>query len=191
MSEQTCIAFLWYFPLGEVHFETKSISINFRYSAYSRYYYILPVFLLTAIWNIPRFLELKTCYKLNNSEVSFCERENSTHIDCKLTYCATELRKNLSYCRDFILIANFLIMVFLPLFLLIVLNGHIYRVLVKSSRRKRKQSIIKKRTNSKRDRRITTILMMIVIVFGCCNVPRVFINTFEVRTQKYIIIFES
>ena len=150
---------------------------HFRYSSYTRCFYILPVFLLTSIWNIPRFLELDTCYKLNNSKVSFCEMENSTESDCQLTLCATELRQNLSYCRDYILIGNFLVMVFSPLILLSVLNGHIYHVLAKSSRR----SSIKSRP--KRDQKIAAILMSIVIIFGCCNIPRVSINLFEVKTK--------
>ena len=131
--------------------------------------------LLTTIWNIPRFLELQTCYKLNNSKVSFCEMRNSSNSDCQLTLCATELRQNLSYCRDYILIGNFLVMVLLPLLLLGLLNGHIYHVLSQSSRR----SSIKGR--DKRDQRIATILVTIVIIFGCCNIPRVTINLFEVR----------
>ena len=131
--------------------------------------------LLTTIWNIPRFLELQTCYKLNNSKVSFCEMRNSSNSDCQLTLCATELRQNLSYCRDYILIGNFLVMVLFPLLLLGLLNGHIYHVLSQSSRR----SSIKGR--DKRDQRIATILVTIVIIFGCCNIPRVTINLFEVR----------
>ena len=122
----------------------------------------------------------------------FLWEKNSTHIDCKLTYCATELKRNLSYCHDFILIANFLIMVFLPLFLLIVLNGHIYCVLVKSSRRRSRQSIIKRKPNSKRDHRIATILMMIVIVFGCCNVfPTLLSDATVINMDTRIIYFSD
>ena len=119
---------------------------HFRYSSYTRCFYILPVFLLTSIWNIPRFLELETCYRLNNSKVSFCEMKNDSN--CQLTVCPTDMRQNLSYCRDYVLIGNFLVMVFLPLFLLSVLNGHIYNVLAKSTKRCSRSSI---KSRPKRD----------------------------------------
>ena len=101
----------------------------FRSIHYSRCFYLLPVVLLTLVWNIPRFMELETCYKLNISRVSLCDVNNTS--ECQLTVCVTEIRRNLSYCRDYILIGNFLIMIFLPLLLLSFLNGHIYHVLEK------------------------------------------------------------
>ena len=144
-------------------------------------FYIFSVILLTSFWNIPRFLELQTCYILNNTKVSFCEVRNQS--DCQVNLCATELRQNLQYCRDYILIGNFVVMVFLPLFLLSIFNGYLYHVLAKSSRKNRRQSI---RSRPKRDQGIATILITIVIVFGFCNVPRVFLNLFEVRTISKI-----
>jgi hypothetical protein len=68
-------------------------------------------------------------------------------------------------------------MVFLPLLLLGILNGHIYHVLSQSSRKSNRTSI---KCRHKRDQRIATILITIVIIFGCCNIPRVSINLFEV-----------
>ena len=110
--------------------------------------------------------------------------KNSSDNDCQLTLCATKLRQNLSYCRDYILIGNFLVMVLLPLLLLGLLNGHIYHVLSQSSRR----SSIKGR--DKRDQRIATILVTIVIIFGCCNIPRVTINLFEVRLLLLVLFVD-
>ena len=66
-------------------------------------------------------------------------------------------------------------MVFFPLVLLGLLNGHIYHVLAQSSKR----TSVKCR--HRRDQRIASILATIVIIFGCCNIPRVSINLFEVR----------
>ena len=136
----------------------------------------LSVVLLASLWNIPRFLELQTCYSLNNTLVSFCEVRN--YSDCEADICPTELRQNLQYCRDYILIGNFLVMVFIPLFLLSILNGHLYHVLAQSTKRSIKQST---KSRLKRDQGIATILITIVIVFGCCNIPRVSLNLFEVR----------
>ena len=164
----------------------------FRSIHYSRCFYLLPVVLLTLVWNIPRFMELETCYKLNNSRVSLCDVNNTS--ECRLTVCVTEIRRNLSYCRDYILIGNFLIMIFLPLLLLSILNCQIYHVLAKSSRRSismkssrrsinmesSRKTISNKSNRFKRDQSIATILITIVVIFGCCNIPRVSINLFEV-----------
>ena len=67
-------------------------------------------------------------------------------------------------------------MVFIPLLLLTILNGYIYHVLAKSSRRS-----IRQKSRPSRDKEIATVLVTIVIVFASCNIPRVFINIFEVR----------
>ena len=151
--------------------------------SFSSGFYSLSVILLTSLWNIPRFLELQTCYTLNNTQVSFCEVRNQN--DCLMDICATELRQNLQYCRDYILVGNFLVMVFLPLFLLSILNGKLYHVLAQSSKRNIGQST---KSRHKRDQGIASILITIVIVFGCCNIPRVSLNLFEVRTSSIISI---
>ena len=119
----------------------------------------------------------------NNSRVSLCDVNNTS--ECQITVCITEIRRNLRYCRDYILIGNFLIMIFLPLLLLSILNCQIYHVLAKSSRKSistksSRKTISIKSNRFKRDQSIATILITIVVIFGCCNIPRVSINLFEV-----------
>ena len=142
--------------------------------------YILPVIVLTSTWNIPRFMELQPCYKLNKTVVTFCQIENNN--SCLLSVCPTELRLDFRYCRDYILIGNFLIMVLLPLVLLSGLNSHIYRVLAHSSKRISTRS---DESRARRDNKIAAILITIVIIFICCNIPRVSINMFEVRNALF------
>ena len=122
----------------------------------------------------------------------------TTQVNVNVTVCITEIRRNLRYCRDYILIGNFLIMIFLPLLLLSILNGHIYHVLAKSSRRSismksgrrsintesSRKTISNKSNRFKRDQSIATILITIVVIFGCCNIPRVTINLCEVWSVK-------
>ena len=138
-----------------------------------------------------RFLELSTCYSINNHTVTKCDLSNNS--SCKAIVCATSIRQELSYCRDYILIGNFLFMVFLPLLLLSILNGHIYRVLSQSTKR---SSLSSKTGRSKRDQSIATILISIVFLFGICNIPRVSLNLFEVRsiilyTQEVDVVKED
>ena len=149
----------------------------FRFRCHYRIFYILPVIFLTTIWNIPRFLELRSCYKLNNTEISFCNVD--VELNCDLTICATELRQNLTYCHYYFVWGNFIIMVFIPLLILSIFNGRIYHVLTHSSRRS--LSLRSRQSRPKRDQGVATILITIVIVFACCNIPRVSINVFEVR----------
>ena len=88
-----------------------------RLLSYSSHIYILPVILLAVVFNISRFSELETCTTINTTRVINITLE-CQHIHptpCKLSICPTKLRESLSYCRDYILIANFVIMVFIPL----------------------------------------------------------------------------
>ena len=60
-------------------------------STFSSRIYILPVVLSTSLWNIPRFLELETCW------------ENRTELGVSrtlTTVCPTELRLSISYTRS-------------------------------------------------------------------------------------------
>ena len=155
---------------------------------YSSLLYIFPVILLAGIFNISRFYELETCLKVNKTKVlnltSECQKvviNGSAQTPCKLSICPTEMRKSLSYCRDYILIANFVMMVFIPLLILSAVNCHIYRFITMSAR-----SISNTSSRQKRDQRIAKILIVIVLVFTCCNVPRAVINMYEVR--KSILI---
>ena len=104
-----------------------------------------------------------------------CENPSNTTTmpECHLSVCPTEMRKTMSYCRDYILIGNFVLMVLLPFILISVLNGCLYQYI-----RRNRFNITTSR--QKRDLRIAVILVIIVIVFGVCNIPRVFINLYEV-----------
>ena len=150
---------------------------------HSSYMFILPVISCTFLWNIPRFNELKTCYTANNPEImnmSDCMNTSSI-LECKLSVCPTQMRKNMSYIRDYILIGNFLIMVLLPFLLLSILNSRIYYFI---SKNKATTTSIRQR----RDHRIALMLIIIVSVFGCCNIPRVAINLYEVSLLQEIVV---
>ena len=152
-------------------------------------FYIFPVILLAVLFNISRFYELETCLKVNNTLVLNvtlqCEemiQNKSSESPCKISICPTQLRKNFSYCRDYILIANFVMMVFIPLLILSSVNCHIYRFITASA-----SSITKTSSREKRDQRIAGILIIIVMVFTCCNVPRAVINLYEVSIKKEVL----
>ena len=80
----------------------------------------------------------------------------------------------MSYCRDYILIANFILMMFLPFLLITVMNSLMMRKIRETSR----QSGLSR--GQRRDRTVALLLSTVVIVFFCCNTIRFGINTFEV-----------
>ena len=88
----------------------------------------------------------------------------------------------MTYSRDYVLIANFLMMMLLPLLLITVLNTKMYRRISMVSMR---NSRITKR--QRRDRKVAMLLMTVVIVFFFCNSIRVGLNTYEVWTYRYEI----
>ena len=134
------------------------------FCTFSSIIYIVPVIFLSILWNIPRFMELKTCYKsVSNISITFPE------------ICPTILRTKLSYTRDYILIANFLMMALIPFLLLAILNYMLFRTIQLSGKKNKKTT-----TRQKRDQKIAAILILIVLVFGCCNFVRIITNMYEV-----------
>ena len=153
----------------------------FRVSSFSSIIYILPTIFLSIIWNIPRFNELYTCVKRGNetfktSEVSF----NSTTDH--YSYCLTPMRNDPRYIRDYILLANFFMMAFLPFLILTITNSLIYRTITSISNLNKKTT-----SRQKRDQSIAMILVGIVIVFGFCNTFRIIINLYEVSLGKFLV----
>merc|ERR1712106_5715 len=87
--------FPWVFPLLQIAlngstWSTVAVTVQ-RFSSvvlsgqrerFSSGFYTLSVIILTSLWNIPRFLELQTCYSLNNTQISFCDIKN--HSDCQV-----------------------------------------------------------------------------------------------------------
>ena len=68
-----------------------------------------------------------------------------------LKICPTPMRKNYSYSRDYILIANFLMMLLLPLVLISVMNTLMFLTIRKSSRR---QNVTQVTSRQRRDRKV-------------------------------------
>ena len=136
--------------------------------------FILPTIFLSIFWNIPRFNELFTCVRMGNETFKATELAvNYTVKDYDI--CGTPMRKNPHYISIYILIANFVIMTFIPFFILTVTNFSIYTTISNIS------SLNKKTTNrQKRDHNIAMILVGIVIVFIVCNIFRMVMNVYEV-----------
>ena len=89
--------------------------------------------------------------------------------------CTTSLRDNYRYSRDYLLIANFIVMAFIPFLLLIIFNGLTFRIISSSS-------LTNERTSNRhrRDQRIAKMFIFIVIIFFICNMPRMILNTLDV-----------
>ena len=160
--------------------------------------FIIPVLFLSFCWNIPRFFELQTCYPSaldtwnqkveNNSEIANSSTEtnpikiNSTRIPSKEEksispqVCVTELRESFHYCRDYMLIANFLVMAFLPFIFLAIFNGLTFRMIRSSSKNNKRTS-----KRQQRDQTIAMMLSYVVLVFFICNSARIVLNFWEVR----------
>ena len=89
--------------------------------------------------------------------------------------CTTSLRDNYRYSRDYLLIANFIVMAFIPFLLLIIFNSLTFRII-------RNSSLTNDRTSNRqrRDLRIAKMFILIIIVFFICNMPRMILNAFDV-----------
>ena len=136
---------------------------------------IFPVILLSIGWNVPKFFEMSTCYVQQNKSLSH-EKNLTDDSIFVADVCVTDLRDNYSYCRDYILIANFLMMALVPFLLIAIFNILTFRKIYLCS-------LSSKRTTSRqeRDQAIAIMLSTIVLVFLLCSVPRIIINSWEVK----------
>ena len=76
--------------------------------------------------------------------------ENITLVVLKPQVAPTELRDNLDYSRDYVLIANSVALVFIPILTLIILNSFIFRTISQATRRHNEISSQQRRDNSVR-----------------------------------------
>ena len=90
--------------------------------------------------------------------------------------CTTELRDNYEYCRDYLLIANFVLMALLPFLLLGIFNSLIFHMIHKSSSRQANTS-----RRRERDYTIAMMLFSVVLVFFACGSVRIVLNFWEVN----------
>ena len=137
---------------------------------------LLPVTILTVCWNIPKFFELYTCYlpenitiHINNTDTTHNQTEHVPEV------CKYELRDDFNYCRDYLLIANFIVMALIPFLLLIIINTLTFRIIRISTRNNKRTS-----KREQRDQGIARMFVFIVLVFFFCNTPRIILNIFEV-----------
>ena len=86
--------------------------------------------------------------------------------------CSTPLRDNYRYSRDYLLIANFLVMAFIPLLLLIIFNSLTFKIIRASSLTNARTS-----TRQRRDQGIASMFIFIVIIF-VIGVVIININTY-------------
>ena len=93
-----------------------------------------------------------------------------------ISICATPMRDSSGYTRDYILLANFLVMAFIPFLILTAINSMLYRTITKSTTANMRSS-----SRQKRDLSIAMILVGIVVVFVICNIFRIIINLYEVK----------
>ena len=103
---------------------------------------------------------------------------NMTDLEVRLTICPTRLRKNISYVRYYILLANLIVMALGPLLIMSVLNTLLYKAIKRNGSRHNRRD--KRQRRNQRDKTIALILVGIVIVFAFCNVFRIIINLYEV-----------
>ena len=141
--------------------------------------FILPTIFLSILWNIPRFNELFTCVRKGNETFKAAEIAANYTIE-EYDICGTPMRNNPHYISVYILIANFVIMTLIPIFILTVTNFLIYTTISNISRLNKKTS-----KRQRRDHSVAMILVGIVIVFILCNVFRMVMNVYEVFHLAY------
>ena len=102
---------------------------------------------------LSRFFELYTCRaekeaivlvtngsqmikKINITEVWGYSSNKKENLSIKLCQvCPTEMRQRMNYCRDYVLIANFFVMMLLPFTLISIMNTRMYKTIIQTSRR--------------------------------------------------------
>jgi len=122
--------------------------------------YTAPIVFCSVLFNIPRFFELRTEMKLTN--VTIISRDNSSDlIEERMipNVVMTEIRKNPSYSRDYVMIANSVSLIVIPMLVLIILNSLIFRKISKANARHNAIS-----SHQRRDHSVAQMLIIIVLV---------------------------
>ena len=152
-----------------------TVCLNYR-SDKIHLFYTAPILMVSFVFNVPRFFELRTVVEPHNV-TRFDEITNETIITDvieKPIVMPTDFRKDPGYSRDYVLIANSLGVVFIPIITLVVLNSLIFRTITKATQRHNAIS-----SNQRRDYSVAMMLILIVVVFVICHSIRTIINTFE------------
>ena len=93
-------------------------------------------FHFSVIFNIPRFFELRTELQSSNSTIyNETLNENVTTEIMVPTVVPTDIRKDVTYSRDYVLIANSVALGFIPILALIILNSFIFRTINQATQR--------------------------------------------------------
>ena len=136
---------------------------------------------------ISRFFELQTCYiELNSTDLP-ASATNTSPLEPAV--CTTDLRESYEYCRDYLLIGNFLLMALLPFLLLGVFNGLTFHMIRTVSSRQATTS-----RRQERDHTIAIMLSSVVLVFFVCGSLRIVLNLWEVwriNAVRWIILQEA
>ena len=103
-----------------------------------------------------------TIYNLDNNT-------NTTEEIMMPTLITTDFRKNQSYSRDYVLIANSIALVFIPMIVLLVLNCLIFREISRATQRHNAIS-----SHQRRDHSVAKMLIFIVVCFILCHSIRYF-----------------
>ena len=117
---------------------------------------------------------------MNITEVTFTNFHKLYKKTQNVQICPTEMRKSYAYSRDYILTANFIMMMLVPLVLISIMNLLLYLTIRRSSNR------IRVTSRQRRDQKVAMLLITVVVVFIGCNMIRICINTYEV-TKKFCV----
>lgn len=149
--------------------------------------YTLPVILFSAVFNIPKYFDLKIKELVEVKMSNFNMSTSNTSFTYALA--KTDLRMNQTYVFWYVNVANFVVTCFIPLVCLIYLNGNMYRLrkkFLERQRKRRKSSVAfndaRKRQNiisAKSNTQQAIILHSIVIVFVICHSLRIVLNIEE------------
>ena len=139
------------------------------------------VFVLAAIVNVPRWLEIdfktKTVAVNVTSENGDIIVVNQTQVEPV----STELRLDIDYIRDYTLISSTVMIVLLPMLFMLVSSILIYREMIRATQMSQgAYSNAQESARRRRNRNITLMLIGIIVLFLVCHVGEVAISGYEV-----------
>nr|XP_040571530.1 FMRFamide receptor-like isoform X2 [Lepeophtheirus salmonis] len=142
--------------------------------------YVIPVTLLSLIFNIPKIFEAEVYDEINIAQY------NETHeqVEYYKAIRTTELRKNPDYVIYYNNWVRLMVIGIVPFFLLIYFNYKIYqdvkdRNITRQRRTSTHTSSANQQTRRKQEDNLAIVFMGIVLVFLVCHFPRLFLSMYE------------
>ena len=142
---------------------------------FTHLFYTLPIVMFSVLFNAPRFFELTTVWIPWNETIIDTTTMKEVNVSIlKPIIQGSPMRQDQNYITYYIVLSNAILLTFIPMFLLLVLNGATFRTIKKGMKLHNAISV-----QQRQEHKAARMLISIVTAFIICHSIRFIINMYE------------